>query len=1710
MIMKNIRNIRNGLFAITLLIFTTNMAMAQCDLTVSQKIACRGTSIAFSIPGSTTFSSILWEFGDGKTSVQNVNNVSYIYDTFGTFQACVTLYNSDMTIKCGPSCVTINVYDKPNAGLILPLTTIMCFETNRFCFTDLSKPGKNNTPISSYLWDFGNGDTSTIKDPCYSYPQSGVYSILLTVTDTNKCWDTASKVTSIVVLPKLNPRFQTTFKIGCPETPVKFTNQTDTNGKCITEWIWDYGDGTRDTFTSYDPNSWTHIYKKDGTFNPKLIVKTCHGCVDSLIKFSGAKNIFYYFDIKKSESGPICWQDNSLCFAQKPRPNAYYWLWNFDDPPSQLLNTNDEDWEPCHHYTAPGVYHITLKIWEPNCIRDTVFCTYIPLKGPQAIINMPSPPFPPNNQLQAKPIPAIAWHSASTRCWNPNNDPINYATRAQVPKYQTGTITKYCKSLLDSANFDTTYKPYPCPLGNTIATGMTFPLLSPPVSSTPVYDSIQETNGAWTPGQPLPPGILNGNVVYRKTGSVNYQTMHDTDLYIHNCHGPNYVRFTNNSYKYRMYYAIDNHPFNYFPYPTKQAEMKFDECYNPSYPWASDSMLYFWSFADGTAKPCTSTVQKPDINCMYSTEVAPWHLYKEDGCYSVTLTVIDTITACTSEASVNIVMEPPWSGWDTTNYGKMERALNKMLPERIADPTKRRYNGMWKGSDPYMDFNNQLISPRTFSDTTVNPFATYSMRRGVRLNGVPCVGNNYPQVPSFQETRPTCARQFWWMVFDSNSRGFGSCDTPTVKCTDITYLDFDNNGIKESVQKHQTITCQWVDMITFMMMGNQWIYGKGGWKTLGLIIKTGDCFDTFWYHNYKYVADLNFGFNISDPKKYNYVRLPDNNLQYQTGKYPRMNYTAQEHYKICPNSQAILTIADTNQVGITQFKFFIDKFFPGPSPQWPSVHMEDSAQKTIDTVWKFDGSKWYVHKVYKRDTIYYMCHKDSFLIDPFTNKKVYTQCFTYPDFTKGGIFVKTEWQNITAQGYIPIDTFPQLTLRDSFFMKQAGAPLKQRIEPDWSLTIPGKYYVTATIRNVYGCASGGSAQIVVGHYADYEADDRIICYEGGGDTVTFKHTVRYFWIKIFPFDPDLNPNEYWVDPTNSLGLFDPAYGTRTGAPTPPSHIEKVEWDFGDGTGWHRNPNLTDEIKWVFNKPQDYTIKMRTTDSNGCVQVLERKAYIKVIGIVANFDTAASPEVCAPQPVKFLDKSIGLNIYKYIYNSQGQIIDSTKVDSVVYWKWDFYDGIAASKYSYLKDPVHTYTKNGIFNVRLLVRMSNGCMDTIEKPNYISILGPKPKFWLYKNGEKVYSDTICEGEYVVVLDSSKDVTGWQFVKGDQSNFSDTVRPSNHQWAIQYLKAGTYRLYLNGTAKVFFPIPAPGYWGSCTQRYGDTTVHPDDPYFTVVVNGIPKSEFSGDTLICDGTTARFNDNSATEYPELVWNFGDGTDYYKSVPKATVTHTYSTMTSYDTTYTIELDGRGVKCPDKIKKATIRVMKADATIDIVEDKMPVYTFANNCLGGNKYKWTVTGTSDDGTKTYNEVLETDSKDKYVFNFGNYIGTYQVCLWTWIKVGNYELGCLDTQCITVKNFFEVELDIPNVFTPGKKDGVNDKFVITSKSVEYWDLIIYNRWGEKMFQTDDPENHWDGTNMNTGKPAPASTYYYVLNYQLRGEKRSDKSGTVTLIR
>lgn len=86
-------------------------------------------------------------------------------------------------------------------------------------------------------------------------------------------------------------------------------------------------------------------------------------------------------------------------------------------------------------------------------------------------------------------------------------------------------------------------------------------------------------------------------------------------------------------------------------------------------------------------------------------------------------------------------------------------------------------------------------------------------------------------------------------------------------------------------------------------------------------------------------------------------------------------------------------------------------------------------------------------------------------------------------------------------------------------------------------------------------------------------------------------------------------------------------------------------------------------------------------------------------------------------------------------------------------------------------------------------------------------------------------------------------------------------------------------------------------------------------------------------------------------------------------------------------------------------------------------------------------------------------------------------------------------------------LPNAFTPDA-DGRNDAFrVQPTGDDQLTELLVFNRWGEQVFQSSNPEIGWDGTYR--GKPQPLGVYIYVLRTVCDGAD-FQKAGTVTLLR
>lgn len=250
-----------------------------------------------------------------------------------------------------------------------------------------------------------------------------------------------------------------------------------------------------------------------------------------------------------------------------------------------------------------------------------------------------------------------------------------------------------------------------------------------------------------------------------------------------------------------------------------------------------------------------------------------------------------------------------------------------------------------------------------------------------------------------------------------------------------------------------------------------------------------------------------------------------------------------------------------------------------------------------------------------------------------------------------------------------------------------------------------------------------------------------------------------------------------------------------------------------------------------------------------------------------------------------------------------------------------------------------------------------------------------------------------------------------------------------------------------------------------------------------------------VCIPEAATFTNNSdMTYFDSIYWNFGDGTT---SNTQGSASHTYSTAGCFDLTVTL-VNTLGCRVDSVLPNIVCAYPTPVASFNYspYEPIVPetYINFANTSTGGTSYVWDFAGL---GTST-----NKDDGFEFPKTEG---GQYPVTL----TVTN-EGGCTDqvTNIITIKN--PLSIWIPNSFTPNE-DGLNDVFrvVFNNASVTDYSIMIFNRWGELMFYSEDTAFEWDGT-LN-GQKVPVGTYTWKMTG--KEEFATDgftKIGHITLVR
>lgn len=274
-------------------------------------------------------------------------------------------------------------------------------------------------------------------------------------------------------------------------------------------------------------------------------------------------------------------------------------------------------------------------------------------------------------------------------------------------------------------------------------------------------------------------------------------------------------------------------------------------------------------------------------------------------------------------------------------------------------------------------------------------------------------------------------------------------------------------------------------------------------------------------------------------------------------------------------------------------------------------------------------------------------------------------------------------------------------------------------------------------------------------------------------------------------------------------------------------------------------------------------------------------------------------------------------------------------------------------------------------------------------------------------------------------------------------------------------------------------------------DTTYcnYPDELTDTLRVAPLVKAQFSTPAAGCAPYNAVF-DNTSLAGQNFFWDFGDGSISTASSP----THAYPNVG----TYIIKLVA--------IDSATCNIIDSTSTTIIVSPKpQAAFTtaplppepnkptiFTNGSIGATHFKW-IFGDGDTAIKT--------SADTVIHQY-QASGNFQACL---IAINEYE--CPDTVCHPVETIVNPLLDVPNAFTPGRF-GQNSVLFVQGFGISHMIFRIYNRWGQMVFESNDPNLGWDGTYKNV--PQPMDVYGYTLDATFFDGKKTTRTGDITLIR
>jgi gliding motility-associated-like protein len=401
----------------------------------------------------------------------------------------------------------------------------------------------------------------------------------------------------------------------------------------------------------------------------------------------------------------------------------------------------------------------------------------------------------------------------------------------------------------------------------------------------------------------------------------------------------------------------------------------------------------------------------------------------------------------------------------------------------------------------------------------------------------------------------------------------------------------------------------------------------------------------------------------------------------------------------------------------------------------------------------------------------------------------------------------------------------------------------------------------------------------------------------------------------------------------------------------------------------------------------------------------------------------------------------------------QIMDSSyTLDGlpITAWWWD----LGNSQFSTQQNPSVNYATTGMVNIQLVVWNSKGCRSDTLKTSIKVYASPIADF--------SFSTPQCNSQSIQFTDltnpADTTITGWSWTN-NSSVFSTQQHPA------QVFPVGNNSVTLVATSAA-----------GCVSA-------PVTKSFVIKTKPMVAANFQDACKFADVIFSASETTTAIGITSWTWNFGDGTAPVQGNP---VTHAYTNNGAYTVSlYGISTEG----CSSDTIRSTINIYgtNANAGMDVIA--APNQPVQLNASGGISYEWTpTTGLSN-------------------ANIPNPVATNATDITYYLRAFTPE-GCESFDTLQVKIYKGPDIYVPTGFTPNG-DGTNDIFRIRAVGITGFEyLSVFNRYGEEVFRTSDPNRGWDG--RVKGKEQHTGSFVWIVSARDYLGNKIFKKGTVLLIR